>query len=318
MKIVVRVHLFPPDHCAGAERMLEELLVPLQKRGHEVDVYLARGAGGNSYQYRGITVHRRGSDWLRAAERSDILVTHLDQTSEVVGVASVLNKPVVQILHNTHAPTKMWANCKADLLVFNSEWMAKDFGLPGIVVRPPVWAKDYQAYSAGRTGRITLINTSYRKGGLMLGMLAASMPELNFLAVEGAYGEQLNPNLPNVAWVEHGSWDMRVVYAETGLLIMPSFYESWGRVAVEAMASGIPVIASPTPGLREALDYAGHFVEWDDLWGWRNAIASLVGDEEAYAKASNLAYNRSADLDPGEDIETWIDAVERLSARVSS
>lgn len=298
--------------------MLEELLVPLQDRGHQVDVYLAKGQSGPSYDHRGLTVHRRGADWIRAALEADVLVTHLDQTSEVVGMAAVLDKPVVQVLHNTHAPTKMWANCKADLLVFNSEWMKADFGMPGIVVRPPVWAKDYAVSTPiGKDGFVTLVNTSYRKGGLMLAMLAATMPNTQFLTIDGAYGEQLNSNLPNVRQLSHGQ-HMLSAYANTGVLLVPSYYESWGRVAVEAMASGIPVIAAPTPGLLEALGDAGTFVEWDDLQGWQSHLLLLLTSPQAYTEASERSYKRSAELDPTDDINRWIDAVERLTARVSS
>ena len=41
---------------------------------------------------------------------------------------------------------------------------------------------------------------------------------------------------------------------------MPSQEETWGRVAIEAISSGIPVIANPTEGLREALDYCGIYI----------------------------------------------------------
>lgn len=314
MKVVARVHLFPPDHCAGAERMLEELLVPLQDRGHQVDVYLARGRTGPGYDYRNLRVHRRGSDWLTAASDADVLITHLDQTSEVVGVASVLNKPVVQVLHNTHAPTKMWANCKADLLVFNSEWMKADFGMDGIVVRPPVWAKDYAPHRLDRIHRtfVTLVNTTQDKGGLIFYMLAARNPAVDFMAIEGAYGEQLDFDLPNVHRRAHATTDMRRIYNYTKILLMPSKYESWGRVGVEAMASGIPVVATPTPGLLESLDYAGWFVDYDDFAGWEEAILQLLGSSEAYTKASERSSKRSAELDPTDDINRWINAVERL------
>lgn len=294
--------------------MLEELLVPLQDRGHSVDVYLAKGQSGPEYDYRGLAVHRRGADWIKAALEADVLVTHLDQTSEVVGMAAVLDKPVVQIQHNTHAPSKMWANCKADLLVFNSEWMKKDFGMDGIVVRPPVWAKDYTTFPHWGVDAkyVTLINSSYRKGGLMLAMLAATMPDTQFLVVEGAYGEQLDPHLPNVTIIPHGELDMREIYYWTKILIMPSYYESWGRVGVEAMASGIPVIAGRTPGLVESLGSAGIFVEWDDLAGYQYHIQALFDSPTYYTEASERAFERSAELDPTDDINRWIDAVERL------
>lgn len=295
--------------------MLEELLVPLVKRGHRVDVYLAKGVSGAPYEYRGITVHRRGSNWLTAAADADLLVTHLDQTSEVVGLAAAINKPVVQILHNTMAPTKMWASCKADLLVYNSEHMADEMGRveQGIVVRPPVYASDYatrRSNSPWQSGFITLVNSSYRKGGALMAMMAVLLPHRKFLVMEGAYGEQIKPELPNVVYLSHASTPMTTVYANTSVLIMPSHYESWGRTGVEAMASGIPVIAAPTPGLLESLGDAGIFADVDDPWTWRSLADLLLSDPEAYAQASERSYSRSAELDPYNDICAWIDAVE--------
>ena len=43
------------------------------------------------------------------------------------------------------------------------------------------------------------------------------------------------------------------VYARTRLLLMPSRSESFGRVGLEAAASGIPTIASPVEGVPEVL-----------------------------------------------------------------
>jgi glycosyltransferase involved in cell wall biosynthesis len=318
VKILARVHLFPPDHCAGAERMLEEMLVSLVDRGHNVEVYLAkRSPSSTPYEYRGIKVFPRSVEWYGAALEADVLVTHLDQTSEVVGVAAVLDKPIVQILHNTHAPTRMWATCKADLLVYNSEWMANELGHDprAIVVRPPVYAADY-GYFRSTSARqalntVTLVNTNEAKGGIVFAMLAALMPSVNFLGVAGAYGEQVDPGLTNTLIVEHGV-DMDHIYANTSIVIMPSSYESWGRVGVEAMSSGIPVIAHPTLGLKESLGDAGIFVDRNDIYEWARTIKRLLTDAEAYEKASDLAVDRSLDLDPTDDLARWVKAVETL------
>jgi glycosyltransferase involved in cell wall biosynthesis len=65
---------------------------------------------------------------------------------------------------------------------------------------------------------------------------------------------------PNLEYIEN-SPNMADVYARTGILIQPSKYESYGKAACEAMSQGIPVVCTDTPGLREALNGAGIFVE---------------------------------------------------------
>jgi glycosyltransferase involved in cell wall biosynthesis len=101
------------------------------------------------------------------------------------------------------------------------------------------------------------------------------------------------------------------VYARTRILLMPSEYESWGRAGVEAMASGIPVIASPTPGLKESLGKAGVFVNRGNRDGWQAAIERL-DDPAAYAAASSAALRRSKQLDPRVDLARWCEAIEAL------
>ena len=315
MNILARVHLYPPEHCAGAEMMLHELLKAVVKRGHRVQVWLSRNTRARArYDLDGVEIYPRGNgDWLEAADKADLLITHLDNTSKAVSAAIALRKPLVQVLHNTHAPTRMWASCKADLLVANSQWMAEEFGRPDnmIVIRPPVSVSDYETNQTEEPGRFTLVNLSHAKGGLLFAQLAAVMPYAQFLGVEGAYGEQLLPNLPNVEVLPHGA-DMREVYARTSVLLMPSEYESWGRVGVEAMCSGIPVIAHPTPGLRESLGDAGLFVDRQSLGLWTQQLHALT-DPTCYQTASDRAYARAQALDPTDDLRRWCDAVENLT-----
>ena len=77
-----------------------------------------------------------------------------------------------------------------------------------------------------------------------------------------------------------------LVWSRTRVLLMPSEAESWGRVGVEALCSGIPVIAHPTLGLLEALGGAGVFVDRDDLVGWAKALADLDNPIEYGMRAS--------------------------------
>ena len=90
---------------------------------------------------------------------------------------------------------------------------------------------------------------------------------------------------------------------------MPSDYESWGMVGVEAMHSGIPVIAHPTPGLRESLADAGTFIDRGDVDAWEAAIRRLYDDEDAFTRARK----RAGELDPVDELDAWVTAVEGLA-----
>lgn len=316
MKIVARVHLYPPAHYAGAEMMLHELLKALVENGHDAEVHLSRHCTSMTpYTRDGVQVFPRDtSDWQEAARAADVLVTHLDNTSTVISASIAYGKPLVQVLHNTHPPSRMWATCRNDLLVYNSDWMAREMGNHpnGIVVRPPVRVADYKV-EPSMDETVTLINLSPAKGGVMLAQLAAIMPDVNFLGVTGAYGEQINPKLDNVEIRPHGC-DMLNVYRDTAILIMPSAYESWGRTGVEAMCSGIPVIAADTPGLRESLGPAGVFMHQnDDCDAWAGAIRRLLNEPLLYNEVAARCRWRAMELDPTDELKNFVERVEALT-----
>lgn len=102
------------------------------------------------------------------------------------------------------------------------------------------------------------------------------------------------------------------VWARTKLLLMPSSYESYGMVGVEAMASGIPVVANPTPGLKESLSYAGIFPPNSSLRAWRYTIEKLMTDDALYEKHSKLALQRSKELDPRIELKAMSEKVSQL------
>lgn len=311
------VHLAPPRHCAGAEMMLCALLAPLADRGHAVDVILSRPTPETEpYELEGtaITVHPWRSQWdpQEWVPKADVVVTHLENVPRAVVLSRMHAKPVVILCHNTHPATRVWHVEDAALMVYNSEWMAAELGPHdnALVVRPPVVASQYR--TPGKGSKVTLVNLYEPKGGDVFWELARRMPDVEFLGVKGAYGEQVDEGpLPNVTIVEHTP-DMRAVYAQTRVLIMPSRYESWGRVGVEAMCSGIPVVANPTPGLLESLGDAGIFVDVEDLEGWERAVGNLLHSTPAHRAASAAAKARAAELEPTPDLGRWVDAIEAL------
>lgn len=325
MRVLMLAHRWVPEHNAGAEVMAHAMLRALVARGHEVDVSLSAQAG-EPYELDGVRVWP-GSDPRLLAHDAHVLVTHLQQTPVATLLGRWRQLPVVQIWHNTMSVTQRWAPSAA-LGVANSEWMRADFAMvlgdqlpPTIVVRPPVVAADY-ATTPG--DRVTLVNlrpdetspdgTVLGKGAELFWQLAELLPGVQFLGVRGAYGTQMVRDLPNVEVIDHVPHDrMRdEVYARTRVLLVPSNYESWGRVAVEAMCSGVPVIAHPTSGLMESCGLDGIFADRDAPRRWARELDWLLKPDH-WAEESARCLRRAAELDPTEDLNRWCDAVEALA-----
>jgi hypothetical protein len=326
MRILAKLHAYPNQHNAGAEWAAHNLLRALAARGHQVEVHLSEANGSREVvDLDGVKVIppalRR--DFGKEARTSEVVISHLENVPAAAAAARGWGRPLVVLCHNTFPATfKQIGSGTTALAVYNSQWMAaaaKEFfdehpklARPEreVIVRPPVVAADYVATPGDC---LTLINLFANKGADVFWALAERMPDRKFLAVRGSYGEQDVRDLPNVEVIDNvpGSEMATTVYGRTRILLMPSEYESWGRTGPEAMASGIPVIATPTPGLRESLGKAGTFVRKDDVDGWQAAIERL-DDPVAYEAASEAALRRSTQLDPTSDLKRWCEAIEAL------
>jgi glycosyltransferase involved in cell wall biosynthesis len=74
--------------------------------------------------------------------------------------------------------------------------------------------------------------------------------------------------------------DIRPALREAAVLVIPSRWEGFGLVAVEAMASGVPVIASRVDGLVEVVSDAGILVEPEEPVALSAAIRRLLSDPD--------------------------------------
>jgi glycosyltransferase involved in cell wall biosynthesis len=328
LKVLARLHAYPPRHNAGAEWMTHSLLRALVARGHAVEVWLSRYSPDREpYDLDGVQVvpFAAGLDFGAAVSSADAMVSYLENVPAAGALARQAGTPFVVICHNTQPVTfRNVGRASAALAVYNSLHMQADAEAyfceytaalrPArtLVVRPPVLPEDY-ATTPGDS--VTLINLNREKGGDLFWWLAERLPRLSFLGVKGSYGHQVDRpgGLPNVEVLDHvpGNRMRDEVYARTRVLLVPSHTESWGRVAVEAMASGIPVIASPAVGLVESVAGAGVFAEHTDTEAWVAALKQ-IDDPAVWAQASQCALARSKELDPAADLAAWCDAIETL------
>jgi phosphatidylinositol alpha 1,6-mannosyltransferase len=101
------------------------------------------------------------------------------------------------------------------------------------------------------------------------------------VAGEGGLAQRIESRLPFVRRLGFLSrQDLAVVYASADLCVFPSVTETCGLVALEAMASGVPVIAADAGGFRENVvpNTTGVLVSPHDPRGFLDAIARLVVD----------------------------------------
>jgi glycosyltransferase involved in cell wall biosynthesis len=90
---------------------------------------------------------------------------------------------------------------------------------------------------------------------------------------------------------------------EADVFVFPSAYESFGATALEALAVGLPVVATDLPALREATGAQAALVLPDDLSAWISTIRRLLDDgpyrrtvaEAGRAWAAQFTWDRIVD-----------------------
>lgn len=125
---------------------------------------------------------------------------------------------------------------------------------------------------------VTFINSDFAKGVAIVARLILmanrERPDIPFLIVEtrrklkdalkalkvpgGKPGSAFQQQSFRNIVIRPAQFDVKEIYRHTGVLLAPSlWYESWGRVATEAVMNGIPVLASKSGGLPEAVGTGG-------------------------------------------------------------
>lgn len=318
MKLLAEIHGYPPHHNSGAEWMAHHIFRYFVQQGHEVTILLNfmsyLGKVDGPYEFEGVNVVS-DQEYDKYYRWCDVVFTHLDKTGKAYNRARQYHKPLVHIVHNNYENAVMMnMNAIDQYAIYNTYWVKEDRKLHNkyikkdIVVHPPVYVEDYKCKHINNY--ITLINLNSNKGGDFLIELAKRLPEYKFMGVMGSYGhQQLDHKVKNIWYMENTS-DIKYVYKRTRILLMPSIYESYGRTAIEACSSGIPVICTPTPGLQEALGQAGIFME-RDVEKWALKIKSL-DNEKIYRKHSEAAFLRAQEVDPDKELRELLNFIENV------
>jgi glycosyltransferase involved in cell wall biosynthesis len=100
-------------------------------------------------------------------------------------------------------------------------------------------------------------------------------------------------------FIEKKSYEeMPRVYQEADVLVVPSkttptWEEQYGMVLVEAMASGLPIVAYPSGAIPEVLGKAGLLVKEGDVKGLTQAIITLMNNTDLRIKLGKIGRRRA-------------------------
>ena len=308
-----------PDLC-GAFLHDIDLATELQKRGHEISFMVLEvpKEGYNGGFYRGFRYMHFSANTEYLDSSQAWICPHSPALPEVRKINRRYNRPIIatchydgnypEIIRNNPGRKVSWV----EMLMFVNSVMEKNYRKsivpwPPNIIRTatvrPILHESKIAITEPFSGEyITLVNANQNKGVTQFVAIADAMPDQKFLGVTAYYGGYADRTQPpptpihgNITWVPFDD-DVRNILKKTRILLMPSYYESFGRIGVEAMYNGIPVIyAKPDPrpkhpngsseGLHGWISPVGIPCDRDNIQQWVEAITSL-NDEQAYAEKS--------------------------------
>ena len=220
---------------------------------------------------------------------------------------------------SNYSPTAIIATSNSVKKYVLEHWKRKSS-----IIKPLVEVKNYtiekENFNSSENKLIFMFNPLQRKGGLIFKKITEKMSSKKFGTVLGwsslkdnkgsgkfsreyikriteSEGSTFDGSLPDYINFEkcknvkifESEDNPRILYEQIRVLLIPSQWEeAFGRVAIEAMSNGIPVIASNVAGLKDSVGGGGILLEKDNVEAWINEIEKL-DDEKYYLKISKKA-----------------------------
>ncbi len=323
----------------GAQLTTHFLVQELVRRGHTVTVFAQQPPfdaphpprdSGHGY----LVIHSSDT----ATDLPGVIGEHSPDCVVVGGYHQELTSWVdTMLMMSAPLPTVLYAHDvgvtvgafdrsrRADAVVAVSRFVAERLAEQGIAssVVPPI--VDRSRYLVPTTRRVALFVNPVEKKGLDRALsLAEARPDIPFAFVRCWYIPpqdlaRLHARVEALGNVElrDSVDDPARLYGDARVVLMPSTYpEAWGRVAAEAVAATIPVLASSIGGIPEAMGDGGIVVdpgapidEWTRQLGVLWDDASVYDHYVARAEAAARTRHDMAAASVGATFEALVDRV---------
>lgn len=172
------------------------------------------------------------------------------------------------------------------------------------------------AYSLERPYVLTLGTVSVRKNLEVLGPAARALDERGIeLVLAGAERGYLRSGTVPVRRLGYVADSLLpALYAGARAFVLPSRYEGFGLVCLEAMACGVPVVCSSAGALPEICGQDALMAGPDDSGAFTEAVIAASTDEQVRARLAQAGPRRAARFDWSRTAELTDRAIERTLA----
>jgi glycosyltransferase involved in cell wall biosynthesis len=269
---------FVPTYLTGNARAVLELRRSL--RGRSYDAIFSNA--------------RLGSLFARTFARTPTMIDFDATPKQIDRMAAYTTKrdpwPVAEF---------KWRLCRdmlhsAQLLQAFSRWAKysaiEDYGVPEekIVVNPPgvplsFWRPPAESRTATVPMRVLFVGGDFgRKGGaILLEWYRTQRPDEVELHIVTREPVESGPGITVYRDIEPNSDRLLTLYQQADVFVLPSLGECFGIATIEAMATGLPVIASAVGGTADIIDHGanGFILRAGDVAELTSAIATLQHDE---------------------------------------
>lgn len=101
--------------------------------------------------------------------------------------------------------------------------------------------------------------------------------------------------------------ELQKLYNTASIFLFPSLYEGFGFPPLEAMQSGLPVLASNNTSLKEIIESGGILHDPDDYMSFTEDIFKLLEDEDLYKTMRNKGIERAKKFNLSNTVNKLVD-----------